>query len=930
MARIDSACRDRRLYFVGLLSLTFITLAACGGHEVPPTPPGRSAEPSSPLPSGPPPEPPAGLRLPEGVRPTAYRLALKVDPDADGFSGQVAITVISDAPRRVIFLHAKDLRIANAEVGLPDGTSLPARLLEVRDDGLAALETLREMPAGELELRVAYEAAWGASLEGLYRVRDGGASYAFTQFEATAARKAFPCFDEPRWKTPFSLEVSAPEGAVVAANTPEAEREALEDGWARVRFAETPPMPTYLLALAVGPLDVVEAPPLPPSSVRDRPLPLRGIAVRGRGRQLAPALERVGPILAALEAYFGAPYPYAKLDLVAVPDFGAGAMENPGLVTFREALLLLGRDAPDFQQRAVASVIAHELAHMWFGDLVTMTFWDDLWLNESFATWMSARALAVAYPEYHPELAEVASIERAMGADSLMSARSVRQPIESEHDIENAFDAITYRKGAGVLRMFERYVGASVFQAGVRAYLERHRWGTATAADLVGALSEASGKDLHPAFESFLEQPGVPLLEVAIACGAEGATATIHQTRYRPLGRAEPSEPAEPSAWVVPACLRYGQGGAAYETCALLDAAEVALPLPDVTCPSWVMPNADAAGYYRFALDVRSLEGLRRWGTRFLSPAERLAVIDSVVAGHRQARVPFRTMFRFLTSVAESSERYLAVAPMEPLTFAVERVVAEAARPRARSSLRKLYQDRVRTLGWGPRRGRTEDGERRLLRADVLGFLALVGRDTTVRGHALIEARALLGTQQGGRLDRSAVEPGLVGMVLVVGVEDGGAPLYDAAEHALFGTGDALLRTQLLRALGSARDPELAERARALALDPRVRLNELAITLHAQMDQPETRDAAFAFVEAHWDDLVARLGRVGAGRLVGLGAEFCTEEDAERVEAFFRPRIEALGGGPRELGATLERIRLCAAEVRAHREDTTAFFMGGG
>jgi alanyl aminopeptidase len=649
--------------------------------------------------------------------------------------------------------------------------------------------------------------------------------------------------------------------------------------------------------------------------------------VRGRGRQLAPALERVGPLLDALEAYFGAPYPYAKLDLVAVPDFAAGAMENPGLVTFREPLLLLGRDAPDFQQRAVAGVMAHELAHMWVGGLVTMAFWDDLWLNEAFATFLSTRALAVAHPEYHPELAEVSSVETAMDADGLTTARRIRQPIESPHDIESAFDAITYRKGAGVLRMFERYIGASVFQAGVRAYVEAHRWGVATSADLVRALSEASGKDLAPSFASVLDQPGLPLLDATITCGEAASTARVRQERYLPLGSPAPSAP---SVWSVPVCVRYGARGASYETCALLDTPEGDVALPEAACPSWVMPNADAAGYYRFALDPRSLEGLARWGTRSLSPAERLATIDSVVAAHRKGRVPFRTTFRFLSGAASSSERLIAIAPMAPLTFVAEQVVDEPARAKARASLRRLYQDRVRRLGWGPRRGQDEDGERRLLRADVLGFLALVGRDTTVRHHALLEARELLGIGAGGRLDRAAVDPGLVGMVLVVGAQDGGAPLFDAMELALVSTGDALLRSQLLRGLGSVTEPQLAERARALALDPRVRLNELAIPLHAQMDQPETRDAAFDFVEAHWDELVARLGAAGAGRLVGLGAAFCAEDDARRVEAFFAPRVQGLGGGPRELAGTLERIRLCAAQVEAQREETTAFFAGGG
>ncbi|MBC7172964.1 MAG: M1 family peptidase, partial [Polyangiaceae bacterium] len=498
-------------YRSGLFHAAFLLIVGCScGTEPRPSSPSSASE--ADLPDGPPPAAPSDFRLESGVRPTAYRVELTIDPATERFRGRTSIAIASDAPRRAIFLHAKGLRVTTAAVRLPDGSARPARFAEVRGDGLAVLHTRDELPRGELELLIEYDAPFGSSLQGLYKVRDGGGSYAFTQFEATSARAAFPSFDEPSFKAPFEITLLVPTGLAAVSNAPEAAR-TTEGSFDRVTFERTPPISTYLVALAVGPLDIVEGGELPPNAVRPTPLRLRGIAARGRGRQLGPALEKVEPILRALEQYFGVPYPYAKLDLIAVPDFAAGAMENVGLVAFRETLLLLDTHAPSWQQRSVDYVMAHELAHMWFGNLVTMEFWDDLWLNEAFATSMSYRAIAETHPEYRPALAELAAIESAMDIDAHVSARRIRQPIESEHDVRNAFDAITYRKGAGVLRMFERYIGPVAFREGIRAYLEEHREGNATSTDLVRALERASGMELGAAFASFLDRPGLPLVE---------------------------------------------------------------------------------------------------------------------------------------------------------------------------------------------------------------------------------------------------------------------------------------------------------------------------------------------------------------------------------------------------------------------------------
>ncbi|MFN7132438.1 MAG: M1 family metallopeptidase, partial [Myxococcales bacterium] len=539
--------------------LLSLLLGACAPVPPPLPPPESARRPREAAPTGP---------LPKDVRPVTYSLALTIDPAQPGFSGEAAIELELQRPRSLFWLHGQGLEVTRVAVEPGGGApALPGYYDQMNDEGLAALVIPREVGPGRVRLLLAWRARYSSGLDGLYKVLTGDAPSAFTQFEAVSARKAFPGFDEPAFKTPFEVSIRAPKGATVIANTRALGQH--EDGeWRVHRFAPTPPLPTYLLAWAVGALEVVEATPVPPNAVRHEPLPLRGVAVQGRGGRLRWALEQVAPVLASLEAYFGSPYPFDKLDLVAVPDFDASAMENPGAITFREPLLLQDpAQAPRAQQRQYLAVLAHELAHQWFGNLVTMRWWDELWLNESFASWMGARTMAALRPDLEFPVSLQESFEGAMALDSLASARRLRQPIASSHDIRNAFDRLTYSKGAGVLAMFERWLGPEAFRAGMRLYMQRHAFGNATSADLFAALSEAAGRDARGAFHSFTAQPGVPLLDVEVRCAEGGTALDVTQSRYLPLG----SRASREGQWIVPFCVRYAVSGEAREQCLLLE-----------------------------------------------------------------------------------------------------------------------------------------------------------------------------------------------------------------------------------------------------------------------------------------------------------------------------------------------------------------------
>ncbi len=540
-----------------------VACAACAPASTEPRPvpvPGAGVPPASPSSSSLPVEAPPLARLPGDARPTRYALALRVDPAQARFSGVADIAVELDRPRDVIWLHGRDLAVRRATVQPEGAAALEARWEQVSKSGVASLRLASPVGPGRVTLHVEYDAPFSGNDEGLYVVARGTDHYAFTQFEATDARRAFPCFDEPGFKAPFELAVSVPHALAAVSNTRETSRarEPAAGGadWDRVTFAPTERLPSYLVALAVGPLDVVAAPDVPPSAVRPRPLPLRGVATRGRGKELAYALAHAGEIVTALEGYFGSAYPYDKLDLLAVPDMG-GAMENAGAITFAEGILLLDEPSSSAEARFThASVVAHEISHQWFGDLVTMRWWDDLWLNEAFATWMEARIVGKLRPDLRPDVHALESVHQAMNADSLVSARKIRQEIADDNDIESAFDAITYDKGGGVLSMFERWIGPEAFQKGVRGYLGAHRFGSASAEDLFASLSTAAGRDVAGPLRTFLDRPGLPFVEASVSCEGHPRL-LLRQSRFFPLGSAGAGDG---HTWQIPVCARYADG----------------------------------------------------------------------------------------------------------------------------------------------------------------------------------------------------------------------------------------------------------------------------------------------------------------------------------------------------------------------------------
>jgi len=868
--------------------------------EPPAGPVATAGLPDEPIPLGP---------LPADVRLTREALVLTVDPAVERFAGTAELAIHLDKPRRQIWLHGRGLAVSSATV-TAGGATVAVRWDEVDPTGVVRV-TLPQAMSGDVALHVAYDAAYDATLVGVYRVTTSAGPAVFSKFEAIYARRAFPCFDEPAFKVPYDVTLIVPEAQAVVGNMPIVESTAAGAGTTRIRFATTPPLPSYLIAFAVGPFES-RATTLAASPERAEPLPIGAVALRGRGKDTAYALAEAPALLAEQERYFGVGFPFPKLDLVAVPDFQSGAMENAGAITFRDADLLVDDKITSTNQRlAVTSVIAHEIAHQWFGDLVTMPWWNDLWLNEGFATFLATRTLRAVRPQFESELSAASSASNVMGADSLASSRRIRQPIETAHDITNAFDGITYQKGAAVLTMLEHFIGAEAFRNGLHAYLVAHAGGNATTGELIQAFAAASGKDLAPLVSSFLDQPGVPVVAARLRCEGGHGRVELEQTRWRSIGSTVPAG----GIWTIPVCVRAGLGKRTEQVCAVLGERTGTIDLPG--CADWIMPNADAAGYYRFTLPADDLAGLRDRGTPQLSVVERLRLAHDLGAGFRSGALPGGDVLRAFEPLARDPHGAVATVPLGLFGFVADTMLDGEPRKALRAHVARLYAPAVASLGWTP--AATDTSWRRTFRSNLLSFLALDIEAPAVLGEAARRGRRMLGLDRDHARHPDEVSPDLAGTVLAAAARTGGPEVFGALVDVLAGSEDAQLRQRLLGALGDVRQPALVARALDFSLDPRLRKNERLNVLAKLLGALATRDVAWAWLQAHYDELVPLLPDRFGGRLPSMMAA-CDAKRAEQLRAFFTPRVEQLTGGPRNLAQALEVAEQCEARVAAQRD----------
>ena len=822
------------------------------------------------------------MRLPEGTTPLRYDVALHVDPSADRFTGKVTVSVSVASATRTVVLHARALTVDDARIDGHPVRALPRMAFGAKEDAEElVLASPEDLAPGQHTIDIVYSAPFNRKLRGLYKVEQGGHAWAFTQLEAVDARRMFPCFDEPRFKTPFTLHVAVPPGMNAVSGAPEAHR---KDGV--IDFEPTLPLPTYLVALAVGELEITEGP--------KAPVPIRLVTTPGKSAQGRLALEGAAAYLGILGAYFDRPYPYPKLDLVAVPDFGPGAMENAGLVTFREELLLIDEARATLgQRRRMESVLAHELAHQWFGNLVTMGWWDDLWLNEGFATWMGSKACDQRTPGFGARLDVALGKLGAMNADALPSAWPVRVPVTTSDAIVQTGGWTAYTKGSSVLSMVESYVGEDAMRTALRGYVKDHAFGTVTSDDLLVALSKSTGKDVATVARSFLDQPGVPIVDVAVTCDAHGASARLTQSPLHVL-------PATSAArtWAIPVCMRVE--GVRDPVCARLDGPTADVPLP--RCPAWILPNESERGYYRFGLDRKWLLALAKAAPRSLGEAERAALPSHAWAMFQAGRIGAGDVFEVLAAMDLGHEpsRLVLEESIAVLTSARDAVIEEGSRAKFAAFVSRLLRPALARLGEERKVGEPDDA--RLARQAVTAALFDLASDVGVAATAEKRAAAWLA-------DPSSVDPDLGALALRVSSRAGGVAkpevLFGRLEHDATPSD----RVVVLVALASSADPKVIERTLGLVAVGKIRVGDFRYVWGGTARMPDSRKLVLDWMLGNFDELASHIS--GAGGLAGAVGWTCTRADQERAAAFFRGKLAELEGATRAYEEGLQQSELC-------------------
>lgn len=825
-------------------------------------------------------------RLPGGVTPSHYELTVAPNLAAATFTGTETITVRVQKPTTAIVLNAAEITFDKVTITAA-GRTQEAQVVEDAAKEQVTFTVATPIPAGTAAIDIAYRGILNDQLRGLYLSKANNRRYAVTQLEATDARRMFPSFDEPAFKATFSLSAIVDEGDHAISNGAViSDQPGPSAGKRTVKFDTTPKMSSYLVALAVGDFECIEG-------AADG-TPIRICSTPDKKGLLGFALESAQQILRYYNGYYAVKYPFKKLDVVAVPDFAAGAMENSAAIFYRESLLLADpKTASTDTKKTIAVVLAHEMAHQWFGDLVTMQWWDDIWLNEGFANWMESKPVAKWKPEWRIDLGDVQSNQNAMGLDALRSTRPIRSKASTPAEINELFDGIAYQKGAAVIRMIERWLGEEAFRKGVNAYIQKFKYGNARAEDFWTTVAHTADKPVDLVMKSFVDQPGVPIVNVKVSCTGPTGSVAVSQERYvRDAGA-----PGEGQVWSIPVCVKTPNGKT---TCSVVSQKNATIALD--SCPQWVMPNAGARGYYRMGYSPEMLRALApHVGT--LEPAERIALLDDEWALVRAGR---HEVGSFLDLAAGfKAERTSDVLQTLAGTLGlIERAVAtESIRPAFRAWVSDLLKPALQEVGWAARAGEPEDAAS--ARATLIGTLGGVARDP----EGLSRAREMVKQELASP---GSLKPEVLNVVVNLAAIDGDAALYEKYLARGRDAADPEVKYRYLNALTSFTDPALVRKTMDLVLSPDVRNQDAKIFIAAMLGSPDTQRLAWELVRARWDEIQKKTGEfVGNTVIVGGLSAFCDAKTRDEAKAFFA--AHPVPDAERTLQQSLERIGSCVA-----------------
>ena len=838
-------------------------------------------------------------RLPTGAAPRHYAIELEPDLDAATFAGRVAIDIDVTEPADSIVLNAAELSIVSAQLVAASGKAAELGF-ELHSDSerltLTHLDGTGPFAAGSARLDISFNGILNDQLHGFYRSTysdDAGAAHtiATTQFESTDARRAFPCFDEPALKATFAATLVVDEDLLAVSNTAETGRELLGDGRVRVSFATTMPMSTYLVAFVVGPLEATEA-------TDCEGVPVRVIHRPGRGDQTGFALDVAAHALKWYTDYYGLPYPSDKLDLVAIPDFAFGAMENLGCVTFREVLLLVDPEAvsqPELQR--VAEVINHELAHMWFGDLVTMAWWEGIWLNEAFATFMETACTDAYRPDWRVWSTFCRSRASALATDALGTTRAVEYPVHSPAEAEDMFDVITYEKGAALVRMLEQYLGAGTFRDGVRLYLRRHAYSNTVTADLWASLADASGQPVGQIMEGWIYQGGYPV--VSAAATKQGLEVSQRHFTLDPAR-------ADERKWVVPLRLRVQVPGEGQrEVRLLLDQPSQTLTVPATEA---VTVNSGASGFYRDNPAADALAAVAASGPGDRTAEERHGLVDDAWAATLAGALDAPGFLDFVLR-GFTGERDLTVwqAIAGPLAHLRSLLDGEAAQ-RFGELVVAASDTALADVGLDPPPVGGEDERTGGLRATLV----------RLRGATADHAPTIAACRE--RLDHpdTTLAAAALGVVAAHGQADDFTRIRQRFETA----SDPQTEQRHLAALADFPDAELVRTILQGTLDGSVRTQDGPYLIRRALANRNCGPQAWDFLAEHWDRLLAIFPtNYSLARMLEGVTALDQAELAAQVHDFMA--AHPLPQGARQVAQHLERLDINVA-VRARESQRLA------
>jgi aminopeptidase N/puromycin-sensitive aminopeptidase len=844
----------------------------------------------------------AAQRLPEVAVPENYKLTFTPDLEKATFEGDETISIRVLKPTSEITLNAADIDFHDVTV-TSGGKTQKATGTPNKEKEMVVLAVEKPLSAGPATVHISYSGILNSEMRGLYLGKDDqGRKYAASQFEATDARRAFPSFDEPSYKATFDIAAVADKGQVAISNYKVISDAPGPGDKHTVRFATTAKLSSYLAALVVGNFEYIEG--------EADGVPIRIYSTPGKKEMGKFALESAEHILQYYDKYFGIKYPYGKLDLVGLPDFSAGAMENAGCITFREVLLQVDEKQGSVDlKKTVASVISHEMAHMWFGDLVTMQWWDDIWLNEGFATWMSSKPLEQWKPEWNYDLDDASGTGGTMNTDSLANTRPIHQAAETPGQIMELFDGIAYGKASSVLRMLEAYLGEQTFQAGVNAYLQRHQYANATADDFWSTQAKTSKKPVDQIMPTFVKQAGVPVINVKSQCSGNSTTVTLDQRRY--YYDREKFSSSNDQLWQVPLCMKSSTGA---QKCELLTKKEQTFTLPG--CSTWVVANAGATGYYHAGYQPDAVRALAGDAESKLTPAERIALQSDIWASVRVGREPVGDYLAFAQGLGSDRNRAVLDDVLGRLNFIGRYLVTESDRDSYRAWLRGYLSPVLKDVGWEPKPG--ESDEQRTLRSRLFNSLGYDARDPQV----LTEARKLADKALD---DPSAVDRQLAGGAMALAALTGDQVFYDRVMGAIKSAKSPEDYYNYLFTLPQFSDPKLLQRTLDFAISPDVRSQDALGVIASVIGNPEGQKQAWDFVLSHWDAVQKAGGPFASAQIVGSTGSFCDAQMRDQVVEFYTAhKIES---AERTYRQSIERINNCV-DLKSQQEPQLASWLG--